>query len=274
MKKLLGSLLVLGMLFSTSVRAAQESLPEYLQAISVKVVVGDGTGSGIAFTRKDAEGKSVTFIWTAAHIFSHHDNDFFSLLVSTNHPGVPTHFGDIQQVITKDGAVVGKKTKSAKLLKFSDDESGEDLAILKVVGDFFNTNSAVFDLSGNLPHVDQDLYSVGAPYGLSQSVSRGNYSFIGRNLDGIIFDQTTCVIFPGSSGGGIFSKDGKYEGMSNVMRASNMNFIAPIRRIRRWAEREHVEWALDPNCPMPSEKELKKLSIYDTTLTPKVELKD
>lgn len=272
MKKLWLSLVTVVLLLS-NVKAA-DSIPEYLQSISVKIVVGDGTGSGIAFTRKDADGKPVTFIWTAAHIFTHHDNDFFSLITSTNTPGVPTQFADIQQVVVKNGAVSGKRTKSAKLIKFSDDESGEDLAILRVNGPFFNSNTVTFDLSGNLPHVGQELYSMGAPYGLAQSFSPGYYSFVGRNLDGIIFDQTTCVIYPGSSGGGIFNVDGKYEGMSNVMRASAINFIAPIRRMQRWAEREHVEWALDPNCPIPNDKELKKLSLYDTTLTPKVEIKD
>lgn len=274
MKKLWVSLFVSALLLSNVKAAESVSIPEYLQSISVKIVVGDGTGSGIAFTRKDASGKPVTFIWTAAHIFTHHDTDFFSLIVSTNQPGVPTQFADIQQVIVKNGAAIGRKTISTKLIKFSDDDNGEDLAILKVNGDFFNTNTVVFDLSGKLPHVGQELYSMGAPYGLAQSFSPGYYSFIGRNLDGIIFDQTTCVIFPGSSGGGIFSVDGKYEGMSNVMRASAINFIAPIRRIQRWAEREKIEWALDPSCPMPTDKELKKMSMYDTTLTPKVTIKD
>ena len=273
MKKLLTTLLVLGLLVCLNVKATN-SIPEYLQSISVKVVVGDGSGSGIAFTRKDAEGKPITFIWTAAHIFTHHDNDLFSLLVSTNAPGIPTQFADIQQVIEKNGVVIGKKTKSAKLLKFSDNENGEDLAILKVIGDYFNNNTVIFNLTGNLPRIGQELYSIGSPYGLAQSFSSGYYSFIGRNMDGILFDQTTCVIYPGSSGGGIFSTDGKYEGMSNVMRASSINFIAPIRRIKKWTEREHIEWTLDPSCPMPSEKELKKLSMYDTALTPKVELKD
>lgn len=259
---------------TTNAVNSEDLIPEYLQSISVKIIVGDGTGSGIAFTRKDSNGKPITFIWTAAHIFTHHDGDFFSLLLSTNRPNVPTQYADIQQVTVKNGVVVGKKTKSVKMFKFSDDENGEDLAILRVNGEFFNTNTVVFDLTGDVPHIGQSLYSMGAPYGLAQSFSPGYYSFIGRNFEGMIFDQTTCVIFPGSSGGGIFSVDGKYEGMSNVMRASSINFITPIRRIQKWVEREHIEWTLDPTCPMPSEKELKKISLYDTALTPKVELKE
>jgi hypothetical protein len=276
MKKLFVSLVAAILLFYpiTGKSDDSNSVPEYLQSISVKVVVGDGSGSGIAFTRKDANGKPITFIWTAAHIFTHHDTDFFSLLVSTNQPGVPTQYADIQQIIMKNGAMIGMKKKSAKLFKFSDDANGQDLAILIVNGDFFNTNTVVFDLSGKLPHLGQPLYSMGSPYGLAQSFSPGYYSFIGRNFEGIIFDQTTCVIFPGSSGGGIFNADGKYEGMSNVMRASAINFIAPIRRIQQWVKLENIEWTLDPNIPMPADKDLKKISMYDTHLTPKVELKE
>lgn len=277
MVKLIALLLLL--VSTTNVKSADLSIPEYLQSISVKVIVGSGAGSGIAFTRKDANGKDVTFIWTAAHIFTHHDDvDIFSFLpdqqsnnfaVST--PPSPTLYADIQQIIVKDGITIVKTNKSTKLFKFSDDDNGQDLAVLKVNGPFFNTNTVVFDLSNRIPKIGEPLYSMAAPYGYWGSLSIGIYSFIGRNIDDMLFDQSTTIVFPGSSGGGLFAFNGLYEGMSNIMKASNINFITPIRRIQQWVKAEKIEWLIDPTIPMPSDKEIKKINMWDTTLTKKLE---
>ena len=252
---------------------ADLSTPEYLQSICVKVIVGDGTGSGIAFTRKDANGKDVTFIWTAAHIFTHHEEDFFSMLFgSQNTNTAPTEYAMIQQDIVKNGVVVGRTNLSAKLFKFSDDDNGQDLAILKVNGPFFNKNTVKFDLSGDIPKLGQPIFSMGCPYGLYGSFSPGVYSYIGRNFEGVLYDESNCRIFPGSSGGGIFNTNGVYVAMSNVMKASSLNFITPMRRIQQWVKAEHIEWTLDSSLPMPMEKEIKKINMWDTTLTKRLEI--
>lgn len=246
-----------------------QNIPGFLQTISVKVKTSDGkggewNGSGVAITRKDSTGTNdVTFIWTAAHLF-HHNNNIISIIFfgqsGTNDPIIDHAM--LEQPIVKNGEVIGKTNILAKLIKYSDSVSGHDLAVLKVDGKFFNTNTVTFASDKELPRVGDPLYSVTSPYGEINSFSTGVYSFIGR-MDDYIFDQTTCVIYPGSSGGGIFSPDGKCLGLTTVMRAPSLNYSIPIRRMRKWAKQEHIEWTIDPNFPMPSVDELRKIQIED-----------
>ena len=69
---------------------------------------------------------------------------------------------------------------------------------------------------------------------------------------------------PGSSGGGVWTEDGKYMGM--VVRGSGetFNLIVPIRRIRAWAKRVNVEFVFDPKIKAPTAEELKKTPVDDT----------
>jgi hypothetical protein len=42
------------------------------------------------------------------------------------------------------------------------------------------------------------------------------------------------------------------------------NLIVPIRRIREWAQRTGVLFALDDSIPVPSAEELRKIPVEDT----------
>ena len=70
-----------------------------------------------------------------------------------------------------------------------------------------------------------------------------------------VFDQVTAVAFPGSSGGGMYLKEsGEYIGMltQGVMQLQGFNFIVPVRRIHAWAKDAKIEWAINPDVPMPT----------------------
>ena len=254
-----------------------KSVPEFLVSVSVTVDTPESIGSGIAFTRKDSKGNNVTFIWTAGHVVRHHDVvdplTFLFTNPGTNLPVIipPNHvytyltnLSVIQDVIT-NGEFAYKTNLCVTLIKCSPDDEGQDLAILRVEGNFFNTNTVVFDLSGRIPKLGEPLYGVSSPFSEYASFSTGVYSSIGRRVDGLVYDQTTLVVFPGSSGGGVFSTNGLCMGLNDAMRESGMNYIIPIRRIQKWAKEEHMEWALDPSIPMPSEEELKSLKLTDKT---------
>jgi S1-C subfamily serine protease len=61
----------------------------------------------------------------------------------------------------------------------------------------------------------------------------------------IFLDQTTLVVYPGSSGGGVFDYSGRYIGMVSQMRAPNVNFIVPMRVINDWIDDYDLFWLLD-----------------------------
>lgn len=262
---LLSVLFLLGL--TNNAKPAESDVIEHLENISVKIKVNDGSGSGTIFTRKDSTGTNdITFIWTCAHLFSHVE-DVFSMMFfgqfTTNTP-IIDHAIIIQNLFNKDGAVCGSTNRLAKVIKYSDGETGQDLALLQLDGRFFNKDTVIFNLTGKPARIGTPLLTVASPRGKTQSFSRGDISMVGgSSLKGNVLDQTTCVVYPGSSGSGIFTTDGKYVGMVTIMEEPNINFMIPIRRIQEWAKKEHIEWAIDPGVSMPTEKELKSIKIGD-----------
>jgi len=93
-------------------------------------------------------------------------------------------------------------------------------------------------------------------------------SQVGRVLnlgtgDGTVFDQTTVTAFPGSSGAGVFLRDGRYVGMLVRGSGETFNLIVPVRRMRSWAKTRDIEWALDKLKPVPSVTEIMKIKPED-----------
>ena len=241
------------------------NMPEYLQSISVQVKTSKNFGSGVVLTRPDSTGTNmVSFIWTAGHLFDlNPSNDiidiFFYGLINTNST-IIDHAEIIQSIVVDGVSVPAGSNILARVIKLSV-ESKNDIALLELEKPFFNTHTAVFDLSSNIPRVGDHIYSVSSPFILEQSFSEGVFSFIGRIREGYLYDQTDCVIYPGSSGGGFFLTNGLCVGLASVMRAPNLNMMVPIRRIKKWAKTEHIEWALNPALPIPTEAEIEKIEI-------------
>ncbi len=266
-------LVLLVVLLGMNVRAADViSVPEFLDSISVTIDTPISSGSGVAFTRKDASGNDVTFIWTAGHIAHHYrPPDLFRVLLDPSATNAIvmnfTNLTIIQNVVT-NGQFAYKTNLHATVIKCSPIYSGHDLAVLRVDSKFFNTNTVTFDLSGRIPKLGEPLYGLSSPFEEGGSFSTGIYSGIGRVYDGLLYDQTSLNVYPGSSGGGVFLPDGRCVGLNIIMRAPNMNFIVPIRRMQKWAKQENVEWALDPSIPMPSEKVMKALPRNDRIYRP------
>lgn len=73
------------------------------------------------------------------------------------------------------------------------------------------------------------VYAVGSPLGLKASISSGIVSSV-RSIDDAKLIQTTAPISPGSSGGGLFDKNGLLLGIttSSYTRGQNVNFAIPI----------------------------------------------
>ena len=102
-------------------------------------------------------------------------------------------------------------------------------------------------------------------------MTNGILSQVGRVLnigsgDGTVFDQTTVTAFPGSSGGGVFMKDGKYVGMLVRGSGETFNFIVPVRRMTKWAKKRKIEWAIDSSKPLPTIEEISKFKPEDAEL--------
>jgi hypothetical protein len=275
--KILASIIIGLTLISSSVAGEKkQSTAEHLQNVSVTIRAegsfSAGEGSGVVFTRKDTKGNLVNFVWTAAHVV---DNLRLTkrVLVDGTYKTI-VHFKDpvIIKEIRQGGRTVGRLQMDAEVLKYSESEDGHDLALLRIRKLNFVTDSVVFYLDKEIPALGTDLLHVGSLLGQmgANSMTDGIYSQHGRILKQLnkrIFDQTTCTAFPGSSGGGVFLKDdgsARYVGMLVRGAGEGFNLIVPVRRMVEYCEKHKIMWALDAKVAMPTEDELKKMSIENT----------
>jgi hypothetical protein len=258
------------------------SIPDYLQEISVTVKAGNSQGSGTIVTRKVGDD-TVSFIWTAGHVV----NDLRvvrSIITDTGNTRVLTEFKDaeiVQEFRQQDGRRVGEIKLDAKIIKFSDADYGEDLALLMVrrLNAYPLSTSAKFITERRyVPAIGVELSHCGSLLGQfgANSYTTGVLSQVGRTLamkgaNVKVFDQVTAVAFPGSSGGGMYLKEnGEYIGMltQGVQKLQGFNFIVPIRRIHAFAADAKIEWAIDPNATMPTLKEIDKIPVEDRGILP------
>ena len=276
------SLMLILLFTSTSVgQAPNKALYQHLQDVSVTVKSFAGEGSGVIVTREitNADGKKekVNFVWTAAHVVDGLRSA--RVVIKDGKPTTVVEFKDAQIVkeLVEGGRRVGEIKMEAKVIKYSDADNGEDLALLMVRKKGFIDKTTIFHAPDDSVAIGTELYHVGSLLGQvgSNSMTRGILSQIGRVLDlgtgdGVVFDQTSCPGFPGSSGGGVFlsertkGHEGHYVGMLVRGAGETFNLIVPVRRMRKYAKANDVLWAIDQNAPTPTYEKLLSLPVEGT----------
>lgn len=250
----------------------KDEVAPYLQDISVTIVSGRGEGSGVVKSKRDENGNVVNFVWTAAHVIDDLRRVRTVIDPKTGTGRQIVEFQDAWVVkdIKQNGRSVGQLKLAAEVVRYSDADTGHDLALLRIRQHGFIESSAVFyECEGNektIPPIGTSLFHVGSLLGQmgSNSMTTGIVSQHGRLISGNkkVFDQTTCPGFPGSSGGGVYTTDGRYVGMLVRGAGETFNLIVPVRRMAEWAEKANVKWAMTDEA-MPTYAELEKLPIED-----------
>jgi S1-C subfamily serine protease len=234
----------------SAVSASEREVIDYLQAVSCCVKTGDGEGTGVIFTRGDT-----SYVWTAAHVVASLRHEREVIQGGTKKTIIEFDDAAIVQECREIGRCVGEIKMAAKVIRYSDATKGEDLAVLEIRKRNF-TRAKVEFAESHVPELGTKIYHVGCLLGQfgANSLTSGIISQVGRVLNlqagGTEFDQTTAPAYPGSSGGGIFYTDGRYVGMLVRGADASFNFIVPIRRMRAWAKRANVEWAMDIHSPV------------------------
>jgi len=218
---------------------------QYMQDVSYTIRAGQSQGSGVVIVRNGN-----VFCWTAAHVVAsiRHVSTVLDSTTGQNRSIVWFEPVALVRENKEGGKTVGVTIYTAEVVKYSDANRGNDLALLKVHQTTMKAVNTVFYLENNIVPIGTELYHVGSFLGQmgANSLSTGLISQYGRMFNGIPFDQTSCSAFPGSSGGGTFLRDGRYVGMLVRAAGQNMNLIVPIRRMREWTEKIGLQWALDP----------------------------
>lgn len=247
----------------SSADSPTQATVDTIQDLSVTIHAGGAQGSGEIKTRN-----GVNYVWTAGHVVDGLRTT--RTIIDSKSGGTKTivEFKDAKVVteLIEDGRAVGRLEMDAEVIRFSDSENGEDLALLRVRKKNFVRSSVQFYLEDKIPPVGTTLYHCGSLLGQmgSNSFTRGIMSQHGRVLHNKVYDQTTCAAFPGSSGGGVYLADGRMCGMIVRGAGETFNLIVPVRRIRDWAKRAGVEFALDDKVIVPSDADLRKLGVEDT----------
>jgi S1-C subfamily serine protease len=214
---------------------AAEEINPYERAQRQTVILESDTsyGSGVTVQRRSPEGKTKTFVWTAAHVVS----------------GVNTI--KVERVVRHEYQKVGVLYFSARVIARDPDS---DLALLYVDGDPKEFTPTFF--GGHLfEPVGTSVFHVGNYSGPAYdgSVSTGIVSQLGAKPPGVPWrstDQTTALVDHGSSGGGLFNKDGFVIGIVIAMVGPGISFYVPMREIDRFAFTKHVQFALRGDiCP-------------------------
>ena len=165
---LLSVMFLYSLVFSVS---AQEkpSTADHLQNVSVTIrSEGDfsnGEGSGVIFTRKDAKGNQVNFVWTAAHVIDNLRKTRKTVVNGT--PKTIVEFKDpmVMKEIRQNGRTVGRLQMDAEVIKYSDADDGHDLALLKVRKFNFVKDTVTFHLGDDIPKLGTELLHVGSLLG-------------------------------------------------------------------------------------------------------------
>ena len=247
----------------------KKEVADYLQDISVTIRSESGysksEGSGVLITRKIGD-EIVTFVWTCGHVVDNLRN-VRTIVDESGNPKKVVEFDDVQIVkeLVESGRRVGEIKMDATVVKYSDADDGEDLALLMVRARDYGKASAKFYISKDDPIVPigTNLFHVGSLLGQmgANSMTDGIVSQVGRTLGKVEFDQTTVTAFPGSSGGGVYTTDGVYVGMIVRGAGEGFNLMVPVRRIIRWTKEHDITWAIDPSVPMPSLKDIRNLPV-------------
>lgn len=257
---------------------ASQQIALHLQDISVTIVSkgsngSSGEGSGVIKTRKLPSGELANFVWTAAHVVDNLRKTKSVIDGKSGNSKTVVEFDDalVVKSLVEDGRMVGKIEFLAEVVRFSADE---DLALLRIRKKDFVKSSVAFYLEEKdgkpvIPPLGTELIHVGSLLGQlgSNSMTKGIMSQHGRLINKIVFDQTTVAAFPGSSGGGVYLRDGQLVGLVLRGAGETFNLIAPVRRIHEWSKKAGVDWAIDDKVAMPSEEDLKKLPVEDNGVT-------
>jgi S1-C subfamily serine protease len=222
-----------------------------LQAMTVRVevlfkIMGEprlSRGTGVIVTRRLGQDLH-TYVWTAAHVVSH-----------VRKPDGTFDTVKVVRELRAGGLKYDTLTETARVIAYSDADVGEDLALLEVLKPNWTQEHNTVVFSDVYPvEVGTPLISVGCPFGYVNCVSLGIMSQTDRIIRPKVpvFDQTTCICYPGSSGGGIYTYDGYCVGLVVRTAGPGLNMIVPTRRIHAWANKMGVLWAVDPSVAIPT----------------------
>ncbi|MEY2725664.1 MAG: putative serine protease HhoB precursor [Planctomycetota bacterium] len=111
-----------------------------------------------------------------------------------------------------------------------------DFALLEIPAQDDLPFQPVFIAEDDSHREGDTVFAIGSPLGLERSVSEGIVSTRNRNMEGIVYIQTTAQINPGNSGGPLFNARGEVVGVINMKLTfgEGLGFAIPVSYLRHF----------------------------------------
>jgi len=125
-----------------------------------------------------------------------------------------------------------------------------DLALLEIPAQENLKFRPVFIADDDSQREGDTVFAIGSPLGLERSVSEGIISTRNRNMNGIVYIQTTAQINPGNSGGPLFNDKGQVLGVINMKLSfgEGLGFAIPVSYLKHFL-RNRDAFAFDRTNP-------------------------
>lgn len=255
---ILGFMLLAGFVNFNKVQPTD--VAQYLQSATVIVRDVNGMGTGVLYTAKDRR----VYVWTAGHIVED------SRTIELRDDGTTIDkFADVLIICFRndtEGHIVYGPLLRAAVIRMSDADEGNDIALLRINDPTFEAPSSIVFDHEKFPAPGTPVYHCGHFQGFvgTGSISSGVVSQNGRLSDGQEWLQTDCMITSGSSGGAVVRQsNGHCLGLVSRGRMHGFELLVPVTRMRLWAKQVGVAFAMDPTLDVPSDEVLMSRPIYD-----------
>ncbi len=135
--------------------------------------------------------------------------------------------------VTKSRIYLSDKKKWYNVVGVYDYSAKNDWAVIKV--DI--SNSPYLEISSEEPLGGEEVFAIGSPHGLDNTISEGLISNTNRTLDGVRFLQISVPTSNGSSGGALINRKGQVVGITSAgfNFGQNLNLALPISVIKGYS---------------------------------------
>jgi S1-C subfamily serine protease len=133
----------------------------------------------------------------------------------------------------------GKKTELQAHAQVAFKDEKTDLAVLKVGKGLFPKVNTLFHAGRAPPERDSPILHCGSYAGrFHHSIARGHLVNLGESYRDTLVDQADITVYPGSSGGGVFTVQGRFIGFVIAGLPDRVGLFVPLRsfreRLPRW----------------------------------------
>lgn len=148
---------------------------------------------------------------------------------------------------TKNGEFQRRQIKDVEIVALN---PFFDLALLRIPLQKDVSFRTVYLAENDKQREGEEVFAIGNPLGLERSVSRGIVSTRNRNMNGIVYIQTTTQINPGNSGGPLFNSRGEVIGVTNMklILGEGLGFAIPITYVKHFLDNRDA-FAFDKSSP-------------------------